>query len=60
MYKEMKKKEKVFGWNNTDWDKNENFIRKGKIGPYKNEIPSELIKGVESVSKVELQFFNYL
>jgi hypothetical protein len=59
-FQEMKKKEKVFGWNNTEWDKNENFIRKGKIGSYKNEIPSELIKVFDSISKVELQFFNYL
>ncbi|MDP5081408.1 MAG: sulfotransferase domain-containing protein [Winogradskyella sp.] len=59
-FQEMKKKEKVFGWDNKDWDKNENFIRKGKIGSYKNEIPIELIKDFQKKSLSELQFFNYI
>ncbi|TXE17133.1 sulfotransferase domain-containing protein [Psychroserpens burtonensis] len=59
-FKAMKKKEKVFGWNNLKWDKNENFIRKGEIGTYKKEVPKELIKVFEEVSKDELKFFNFL
>ncbi|WP_417197991.1 sulfotransferase domain-containing protein [Bizionia sp.] len=59
-FEQMKKKEKEFGWNNKEWDANEDFIRKGKVGSYKEEISVELIQSFESLSKVELEFFNYL
>lgn len=59
-FSEMKRKEKKFGWNNSDWNPEENFIRKGKIGSYKEEIREELIIYFEKESKIELTFFDYL
>ena len=56
---EMKRKEKEYGWNNKDWDPNQDFIRTGKIGSYKNEIPEDLIKIFETESKAELDYFDY-
>ncbi|WP_340102798.1 sulfotransferase domain-containing protein [Rhodohalobacter sp. 8-1] len=31
VFEQMKRKEKKFGWNNEQWDKKKNFIRKGKL-----------------------------
>jgi len=56
---EMKRKEKEYGWNNKDWDPSQDFIRTGKIGSYKKEIPEDLIKIFETESKAELDYFDY-
>jgi len=58
-FNEMQRKEKEHGWYNTNWDKNEKFIRKGKIGSYKTEIPPELIKAFEKEAFKELEKFKY-
>ncbi|MBZ9729738.1 sulfotransferase domain-containing protein [Salegentibacter sp. JZCK2] len=57
---QMKRKEAVFGWNNKNWDPQQDFIRKGKIGTYKKEMPENLIHIFELESNKELEYFNYL
>lgn len=59
-FNEMKRKEKEFGWNNKNWDKKENFIRKGKKGTYKKEMPEELITYFEKEAQLELECFDYI
>ena len=59
-FQEMKRKEMEFGWNNENWDPKQDFIRKGKVGSYKNEIPEDLVRIFESESYNELKYFNYL
>ncbi|WP_417854997.1 sulfotransferase domain-containing protein [Xanthomarina gelatinilytica] len=58
-FAQMKNKEKLFGWNNKNWDSSKDFIRKGQIESYKEEIPNELILAFENYSKNQLQHFNY-
>ena len=57
---EMKRKEVEFGWNNKNWDPQKDFIRKGKIGSYKEEVPENLIRIFESESNKELKYLGYL
>ena len=59
-FEEMKRKERELGWNNNAWDKNEDFIRKGKVNSYKNEISNNLIEVFENRSRAELEYFNYI
>lgn len=40
----MKSREKKYGWDNPKWPKNVPFIRKGKIGTYKEEMPPEVLE----------------
>lgn len=58
-FKKMQQKEKTFGWDNKNWNPDAKFIRQGKIGNYKNEIPSELISFFVKEAKVELLSFGY-
>ena len=46
-FKQMKKKEKKYGWKNQDWPEDADFVRKGQIGGYREEIPSELVERFE-------------
>ena len=59
-FNEMKRKELEFGRDNKKWNPKNDFIRKGKIGSYKDEMPMDLIKIFESEAKKELEFFKYL
>ncbi len=59
-FKEMQRKEEKYGWYNQNWDKNEKFIRKGKIGSYKTEIPKDLITYFENEAQSELRNFYYI
>lgn len=56
----MKKKEHEFGWANDAWNPDEEFIRKGKVGSYKEEIPEDLIAFFEKEAYAELKHFGYL
>lgn len=58
-FNEMQRKEKKFGWNNKEWNEEETFIRKGKIGNYKEEIPLELISYFENEAGNELKKLGY-
>jgi hypothetical protein len=57
---EMKRKEAEFGWNNKNWNTENAFMRKGKIGSYQNDIPENLIRIFETEANKELVYFGYL
>ena len=59
-FKSMQKKEEIYGINNRKWNRNEKFVRKGKIGTYKTEIPEDLITYFSNESENELRYFGYL
>ena len=59
-FQKMKDREKKFGWEDKKWKPKEGFIRKGKIGSYKDEIPENLIDYFEKESFKELRHFNYI
>lgn len=58
-FKEMQRKEKEFGWNNKNWNPEKKFIRKGRIGSFVEEIPSNLVDYFENEANRELQHFQY-
>lgn len=47
---EMQRKEKELGWDDADWPKDKPFIRRGGVGSYKDEMPSEIIAYFERES----------
>ncbi len=59
-FNEMQRKERENGWYNKNWDTSEKFIRKGKKGTYKTEIPEELINYFEKEAQFELEYFDYI
>lgn len=58
-FQKMKSKEKKFGWNNNQWNFENDFIRKGKIGSYKEEMPKKLISFFNQEAKEALNLFSY-
>lgn len=58
-FSEMKRKEKEFGWK-EEWRPRGEFIRLGKIGSYKEEIPLDLIRHFEKNCHTELKYFSYI
>lgn len=58
-FEKMRKKEKQFGWSNDQWDPKNEFIRKGKIGRYKEEMTDNLISLFEKESSKMLKFYGY-
>ena len=57
-FAKMQEKEDIYGFS-TFKNKSERFIRRGKIGSYKDEMPSELTKHFENVAKMQLDKFGY-
>ena len=55
----MKQKESRYGWDNSGWNPEESFVRKGQIGSHKSEIPNDLLRIFEAESRNELMTFNY-
>lgn len=55
----MKKKEKQFGWDNDGWDKSKDFIRRGKVGSFKDEMDPKLLKMFEQEAKEQLVQMGY-
>ena len=52
--------EKKFGLPNPNWPKDENFTRRGIIGDYKNEFPTNLLDIFQRDSRTELESLGYL
>lgn len=59
-FEEMRKKEESYGWDNKSWNTDKKFIRKGKIGAFKTEIPSHLISYFQKESQLELNQLGYI
>lgn len=58
-FKEMKDREKKFGWNNPAWPKGKSFIRRGQVGSYKDELPHILLEKFLEKSKITLNKLKY-
>lgn len=58
-FKQMKKKEQEYGWKNEDWPEDADFIRKGKVGGYKDEIPPDLVRSFEEKAGTMLAKMGY-
>ena len=58
-FERMQAKELEFGWDNANWNKDEKFIRKGKVGSFREELPVELINSFEEESEDQLLAFGY-
>lgn len=59
-FKSMQKREKSYGMDNKKWNKDEKFVRKGKSGSYKTEVPDHLVQHFTDESSEELKHFGYL
>jgi hypothetical protein len=40
----MRKKEVTSGWDNADWPKDQFFVRRGKVGSYRDEMPADVLE----------------
>lgn len=59
-FESMQEREEKYGIGNKNWNKKERFVRKGKIGTYKEEIPENLNNYFTDESRKELQYFGYI
>jgi hypothetical protein len=55
----MREKEKQFGWAG-DWPKDQPFMRRGKVGSFKDEMPPEILEAFLKVSAHMLERMGYL
>ena len=58
-FSNMQTKEQDFGWDNSKWNSDEKFIRRGVVGSYKDEMPIELVNAFEQVACKELVGLGY-
>lgn len=56
----MKKKEQESGWDNPRWKNLKTFVRQGKTGSYRDEIPPDLLSHFEREAAPYLKHFGYL
>jgi hypothetical protein len=62
-FKKMKERAKTLGTAHTYFDKRaegHTFFRKGKVGSFKNDIPTDLIRFFEEEARSELERYGYL
>lgn len=59
-FSQMVRKEKEFGWDPNQTRPSSNFIRRGKIGSYLEEMPTVLVNYFENRARKELKYFGYL
>jgi hypothetical protein len=57
-FDKMREREKLYRWYQS-WKNNNNLIRKGKIGSYKEEVPDFLITYFEKKARNQLLAFGY-
>lgn len=55
----MQEKERVFGWDNINWDSREKFVRKGRVGSYLSEMPFHLQHYFDNESSEMLEKYGY-
>jgi Sulfotransferase domain len=59
-FETMREKERKFGWANPDWPKAKAFVRRGKVGSYKDEMPPEILEAFLQISTPALKRMGYL
>lgn len=58
-FKKMQKKEEKYGWDNQQWNAEEKFIRRGKMGSFRDEMPADLIRYFENEASEQLVELGY-
>ncbi|HTW94342.1 MAG TPA: sulfotransferase domain-containing protein [Tepidisphaeraceae bacterium] len=43
IFEKMRRREEMYGWANPNWTADKRFIRRGKIGSYKDEMPADVL-----------------
>jgi hypothetical protein len=56
----MREKEMEFGWANRAWPKDQAFVRRGKIGSFRDEMSAEILQAFLKVSAHTLKRMGYL
>jgi Sulfotransferase domain len=56
----MREKEKKFGWADSAWPKDKAFVRRGKVGSFKDEMPETVLEAFMEQSEPALKRFGYI
>jgi Sulfotransferase domain len=56
----LREKEKKFGWADSVWPKDKAFVRRGKVGSFKDEMPGAVLKAFMEQSEPTLKRLGYL
>jgi hypothetical protein len=59
-FEKMRHRESVHGWNDPSWPSDKLFIRKGKVGGYKDEMPQDVLDVFLKEAKGALTKCNYV
>lgn len=59
-FERMREKEKKFGWQNSAWPKDKPFVRRGKVGSFKDEMPRPVLEAFLKHSTGTLRRLGYL
>jgi len=59
-FENMREREKKFGWSDSVWPKDKAFIRRGKIGSFKDEMPEAVLKEFMEQSESALRRLGYV
>ncbi len=59
-FENMSKKEKEFGWLNPMWPRDKAFVRRGKVGSFKDEMPAPVLEAFMRYSTPTLRRLGYL
>ncbi|MFZ3376766.1 MAG: sulfotransferase domain-containing protein [Chthoniobacterales bacterium] len=56
----QREKEKKVGWEGQDWPRDKPFVRRGKVGSFKDEMPEPVLKAFMERSGPALQMLGYI
>jgi hypothetical protein len=59
IFENMRKKEERFGWENPNWPRDKAFVRRGKVGSFKDEMPAAVLEAFMRLSSATLRRFSY-
>lgn len=59
-FENMRKKEEKFGWLNPIWPRDKAFVRRGKVGSFKDEMPPAVLEAFMRLSTSTLRRLGYL
>ncbi len=58
-FSNMQAKENNYGWDNSNWNSEKRFVRRGIVGSYKDEMPAEIVRLFDGQSRRQLTQFGY-
>jgi hypothetical protein len=59
-FEKMRQREQKLGWGDPAWPKDKNFIRRGVVGGFKDEMPPEVLNEFLREARAQLQQCHYL